>query len=432
MRLSLKRNAAWMFLGQSGYALSQWLIVVVLAHLGGPAMVGQFTLALAIVGPIIIFSRLQMATIQVVDATGRYAFTDYLAVRLATTGPALLVIAAIAVLAGYSTPVVAVIMAVGFARAVEGLSDIYYGFAQRRERLDRVAQSMLLRGGIGCAALGLVFALTGSLSGALLAQATVWVAVWWLFDRRIVPTGQRWQRQQGDAAAAGGRAPDGDGALRRRLRLAWVGVPLGGTLLLGALNINIPRYTIEGFVGLEALGIFAGLAHFVIAGRLVVDAVCQAASPRLANLFARGDVAGFRRLMLGLLGIGLLLGLTGLLAVLLFGAPLLGLVYGPAFAAHAELLAWIMVVGLVSYTAAPFGYGLTAMQRFRVQPVVYGLVVGVNLLACLLLVPRYGLMGAVGGWLLALACQGLIGLGLNAHYLQRATGKPAAGAVYPL
>ncbi len=58
--------------------------------------------------------------------------------------------------------------------------------------------------------------------------------------------------------------------------------------------------------------------------------------------------------------------------------------------------------------------------------------VGVNLLACLLLVPRYGLMGAVGSWLLALACQGLIGLGLNAHYLQRATGKPAAGAVYPL
>jgi O-antigen/teichoic acid export membrane protein len=419
--LGLGRNAAWMFLGQVGSAVGQWAILIILARLGGPALVGQFTLALAIVTPMIVFSQLQMREIQAVDATCRYTFADYWAVRVVTTVLALVAITVVAALGGYPVAVAAVIAAVGLTRAVESLSDVYYGFAQRRERLDRIAQSMLLRGIIGCAALGLVLALTGSLIAGLLAQASVAAAVWGLFDRRIASL-----CRDGNGAATV-RCVYGAEAGRRRLRLAWLGMPAGGTLLLSTLNINVPRYVLEGSLGLESLGIFAALAHFVFAGQTVIGAVCQAASPRLANLFAQGEVGRFRRLLLQLCGTGALLGLAGTLVALLLGEPLLRLLYGPAFAAEAGLLFWIMVAGLLQYASVPLGYGLSAMHRFRVQLVLQGIVLGVNTLTCFFLVPRYGIAGAVGGWILAFACQGLLSVALNVCYLRHAVaGAPAA------
>jgi O-antigen/teichoic acid export membrane protein len=421
---SLRGNAVWVFLGQGGYAAGQWFVLIILAKLGGPALVGQFTLALAITGPIFVFSQLQMRQIQVVDAAGGYPFADYQAVRIGTTALALAVVAALAALGGYAASVAAVIVALGFVRAIESLSDIYYGLAQRHEQLDRVAQSMLLRSTLGCAVLGSALVLTGSLVAGLLAQGVISAAIWSLLDRRVT---QPWRRGAAARCGSDGRA------LRRRLRLAWVGVPLGAALWLAVLNINAPRYVVEYFLGLEALGIFGALTHIVFAGSLVINAICQAASPRLANLFTGGKIRPFRQLLFQLCGTATLLGVAGTLVALLFSKPLLRLLYGPEFAVHAELLVWVMVASVVYYAATPLGYSLYAMHRFRVQPLLQGLALGVNVLACLILVPRYGLAGAVGGWSLAFVCQGLICFTLNTLYLRRPTGEALGGrAARPL
>jgi O-antigen/teichoic acid export membrane protein len=413
--LGLGRNTLWMFIGQCGYAAGQWAILILLARLDGPVLVGQFTLAMAIIGPIVVFS--QVREIQAVDPNARYAFADYRAVRLYTTAFALVVILLVAAFAGYPVAVAAVICAVGLTRTIESLSDIYYGLAQRHERLDRVAQSMLLRTMLGCVVLGIVLLVTGSLVTALLAQAFAWTVVWWLFDRRVA---RSWQDN-----------PDAPGHItsntwRVRLQLAWVGLPLGGAVMLGTLNANVPRYVVEGSLGLEALGIFAALAQFIVVGNTVIMAVCDAAIPRLANLFAAGRTAAFRRLLLQLCSIGAGLGLAGVLVAFFIGEPLLYLVYGEAFSAQSRLLVWIMVVGAIWYTIAPLGSSLSAMHRFRVQPVIQGCAVGVNTVACLLLVPRYGLDGAVGGWVAALVCQAFVSLALVAVYLRRYAAKADA------
>jgi O-antigen/teichoic acid export membrane protein len=410
--LSLRRNAGWMLLGQGAYAVGQWAIVIIVARLGGPALIGQLTLALAITAPIFVFGYLQMREIQVVDTRGRYDFTDYRAVRLGTMALALLATAAVAVLAGYPTVIATVILAVGLTRAIGGLSDIYYGLVQRHERLDRVAQSMLARTVIGCAALGFALVLTGSLVAALLAQAAAWAAVWWLFDRRVA---KPWR-----GIGAAHRA-DGSRTLRGRLWLAWLGLPLGGALMLNTLNANVPRYAIGGFLDVDALGIFAALGHFVVAGNTVLHSVGHAAIPRLAKLFAERRIAAYCMLLSQFCGIGALLGLAGVLTAFWFGEPILRLVYGEPFSSHADLLVLIMLANTIWYASMPLGvHSLSAMHRFRIQPAIQGAGVVVNAAACLILVPHYGINGAVGAWALALGCQGLICLIMNFVYLRRA------------
>ncbi len=96
------------------------------------------------------------------------------------------------------------------------------------------------------------------------------------------------------------------------------------------------------------------------------------------------------------------------------------LVYGEQFAHRLDIFVWVMVTGLVLYATTPFGYGLTAMQIFHVQPVVFAAVLANNVASCLLLVRSYGALGVVWGWLIAAFCQLLLIASLNGYRLRAA------------
>jgi O-antigen/teichoic acid export membrane protein len=406
--LSLRRNAAWAFLGQVVFAASLWGCFIVLARLAGPEELGRYALALAVVTPIMLFGRMQMRELQVVDARQRYRFDDYFAVRLVSTLCAGMVVVAIALL-GYSWHLALPILLVALARWFENLSEVHYGLAQRQKRFDLVSRSMMLRGILGLLALGAGYYLTQELAVGLAGIAAAWALVWWFLDRAST---KQWRDSSGSE-------PRGQPRLSARLRLAWTAVPLGIAMLLVTLNPNVPRYFVEHVVGLEALGLFAAMAHFVVAGRMPINAMCQAASPRLADLYAAGDRIEFRHLLLRLMGLSLLPGLGGLAVAILFGRELLDLIYGPRFAEGADIFPWIMLVAVVLYVQTPLGYGLTAMHQFKIQPLIFGVVVLVNATGCLLLVPRYGLLGATLPWLASVACQFLLSLAVHWRCLRR-------------
>src|SRR5438105_229334 len=82
--LSLRRNFAWTLAGNIVYAGCQWGMLVVLAKLGNPAMVGTFAFALAVTAPVVLASNLGLSTVQVTDRRGDYDFGHYLGLRLLT------------------------------------------------------------------------------------------------------------------------------------------------------------------------------------------------------------------------------------------------------------------------------------------------------------------------------------------------------------
>jgi O-antigen/teichoic acid export membrane protein len=395
MPLSLRRNVAWMTSGRVVYALCQWAIIVVLARRGGPAMVGEYAFALALTAPIVIFSQLQMRQVLITDVRGVYVFRDYLAVRLTTTALALVCIAAAVPLGGFVAATAYLILAVGLAKGFESLSDLFYGLEQRHERLDLVGLSLIIRSLSGLTALATALYLTGDLVIAALAMAACWATAWWWYDRSVT---RPWRQGISTVSRLGS-------TVRSRFQLARIGLPLGFTLMLTSLNTNVPRYFLEAELGMEAVGQFAAVVHFYAAGTLVVTAIGQATMARLANYFAAGSIAAFRRLLRTVLILAALLGALGVLAALLVGEQLLTIVYGPAFGRNADIFNWVMIAGGISYLASSLGYGLTAMRVFNVQPLFLIIVVTVTVFGCYLLVARYGVLGAVWAWTAGLLCQ---------------------------
>src|SRR5262249_49592967 len=68
MRGSIRSGARWTLVGNVGYWVSQYGILMTMARLGSPAEVGVFALGLAVGAPIVILTNLNLRAALVTDA----------------------------------------------------------------------------------------------------------------------------------------------------------------------------------------------------------------------------------------------------------------------------------------------------------------------------------------------------------------------------
>lgn len=385
--LSLKHNFSWTLAGNFAYAGCQSAILLVIAKLGTPKMVGQFALGLAVTAPIILFANLKLRTVQATDARGEYKPGHYLAVRLVTTCIALAVIAAIALNPRYRGVSGAIILVIGLAKAFETLSDILYGLFQQHERMDKIAISMMIKGGLSLLSLGTILLVTGDLLLACIGLAASWAVLFFLFDLRngvaLLSSGN----------GAGERmSPEYNWGLM--LHLAWQALPLGTVGMIGSLNTNIPRYFLEYHDGLGTLGFYAAMANILMVGSTIVNALGQSASPRLAIYHASDNRSSFNKLVFWLLVLGAGLGALTVLIVAIGGRQILTVLYTPAYAANAHVFLWLAAAAALRYAYVFLGTALCAMRRFHVQLPIHMVSLGGLALTCAFLVPRFGMMGA--------------------------------------
>lgn len=401
---SLRTNFKWTFAGSVIYAACQWGMLSILAKAGSAAIVGQFALGLAIAAPVFMFTNLALRAVQATDARSEFEFCDYFTLRTLASTLGLLTVAAIAFALHYDLTTRLVVMLVAIAKAVESLSDVVAGLLQKFERLNQVAMSQMIRGVLSVAAFGGAFLATHSLPLAVAAMVLTWTAVFIVYDL--------WRAR---------------GVLRHQpvlfrvrgtmlKKLVVLSAPLGVVMALISLNVNTPRYLLVKYMGQAELGIFASMAYLVVAATLIINALGQSASARLARMFAEGDRAGFRRIMKHLLFTGLLIPATGIPVALLFGRRLLALLYRPEYGEHVSVLVILVAVTGLTAIGAFMGYGLTAARSFRIQPVIIGATAVTTLVMCVVLIPRYGLNGAA----LGLLCSEVVYAGSGAVALRSA------------
>jgi O-antigen/teichoic acid export membrane protein len=359
-----------------------------LAKLGTPEMVGRYALGLAVTGPVVMLSNLQLRGVLATDANEEYRLSDYLTLRVVTSVAALLAVVILILCSSYRRSTAFVILGVAVAKTFESVSDIVYGYLQHHERMDRIAQSMMIRGLLGMVALWFGLLITGSVLVGVVGMAAVWGGILVLFDLRGL------RRDAPDVPPIATLLHPATMRWQSVWRLAVVAAPLGVVMMLVSLNVNLPRYAIQHYGGERSLGVFAAVAYTMVAGTTIISALAQSATPRLAQYYATGQVAGFWSLMVKLLLVGLALGIAGIGIALSAGAYMLRILFRPEYAASANVLSWMMGAAAVSYLASFLGFGLTAARRFNVQLALYALVSAVVALASFALVPRYGLVGA--------------------------------------
>ncbi|MBU8912579.1 MAG: lipopolysaccharide biosynthesis protein [Spirochaetales bacterium] len=389
-----------------------------MTKLGTPDVVGRFNLGSIIATPIIMFANLQLRSVLATDAKNQYRLQDYVGVRLLVLPFAFLVVLAVAML-GYRSEQVLIIGLFACARCVESLSDLLYGYAQKNERLDLVARSLVIKGFVTLLGFGVTFAVTRHLGWAMVGLVIAWSIPLLFFDlpraRKIVaehPLDRLWPRWK-------------KGPIISLMRLS---LPLGFVMLLLQMRHTVPRTVLEGNFGEGELGIFSALAYLVIVGDTIVQALSQSSLARLAVFYRQGDHRRFGRTVLNLVGFGLVMGAVGVLAAHFIGRQLLTVIYSSEYGAHHRLFVLIMAGGGLFYISSMLGSPATAMRAFggqmAIQIVTVVLLTGLSLA----LIPGRGAYGAAlvmlgGGAWTALGYGILVWRG----YHRMSLGKPTQG-----
>lgn len=397
-RVSLRKNFSWVFVGRGVYAVTQWGILIVLAKLGTPEVVGQFGLALAVTAPIFALSNFNLRELMSSDINDKYSFSTYLGLRLVSIFVSIVLISSVIYKVGYSLDVAILIFWVGIAKSIENISDVLFGLFQKHEQMIYIANSIMLKGGFSLLCVSIVYYLTHSLILAVCSMCVVWGSVMYFFDLKNA-TRLFFYKQ----------------TLKPNFHLAtlgtlgWHAIPLGISTFVVSLNTNIPRYLLERYHSEEVLGYFTGLVYFIAAGDIIFTALRQASIPRL-SLFYKENRPAFYKLLLQLITLSAFLGGGGVLIAQFFGKPLLLFFYSAEYTKYSNIFVWLMIIGALRYMFGFISTALIVMRLLQMQMFFLSVTTVVGLVVAWVFIPVYGQMGAVWSMLIVVCLNLIFGI----------------------
>lgn len=368
----------------------QLAVIVLLAKFAPTDVLGQVRFSLAVAIPILMFCSLELRGALVADVAGEFTFGTYRKLRDVMTALAGLALLGVAVWDGLTErrpAFVLIFVGIGALKLVQSLAEIGWGLFQKRERLDLMAASAILRGAAmllafaACVPLFAWFHRAGRIAeetvayGAALAAAAALAlsaALLWFYDRPRVT------RQ---------RDHDHNWTWPAVRRLARRTFPLGVVLLLIHLCNSVPEYAIAAQpAGKTALGFFGALAQLTLAGNLIMFQTANAAANRLAISYQTTPRA-FARLAGQLLTMAAILGAAIYVVVDLFGWWILRILYTADYAAYVDEFRLIVFAQCIALLTNVFGVLALQMRLFWLQVPAQLLVLAATTLAAWTLIP---------------------------------------------
>lgn len=378
--LSLKSNSLWNLLGSLVYALTQWGVLIVIAKLGTPEMVGIFTLALALTAPMVLFFRFNLRSVVASDSNNDFSFNDYYTLRILTT--ILFIITTISISLVYLPKwnTVLVLMIFSIAKAVESISDILHGQMQKNERLDITAKSRIIKGIFSLFLFSVIMYLTSNLALATLGYLLSWLIILFVYDYPKTSMFGKFSFKLN----------------KKQLKYLFIlSIPLGFAQLIASLNANVPRYFLEYFYEPSVLGFFGAIIYIVTAGNNFVMAVSGAVIPRLSNNYYKRKVKEYYKLLSGFMLIVILSSILAMIVVKFYGEEILTLLYTSEYSVYSQELFYAFVLSSIIYSNKVLETGLTSTREFKVQPYINIITLVIIVISSLFYIPNYGILGAI-------------------------------------
>lgn len=360
-------------------ALSQFLIVSLIAHYCQPEALGHYVLAFAICAPITMFLNFRLRIVLATSSNVEDPTWRLVQLRVAVTSIAWIV-TTLAAFALASCDLAAMVSLVALAKSAESVSDICYGGLQRIGKIHLFFQSSFWRSAVMIVIAVLVIPLTGNIVIASTAFALVRLAGCGFDLRRLYQVNPPTLPLPSLLA--------GENVLRPLLTHGLVA-------LIGSMAYNVPRY----FLGAEsprALGFYGAIAYVGLILTLFASALAETFIPGITrrhqpNLRGSGYLYDIGRIYAVVIATGLLL----LFFAWWLGPALLRLTFGEAYSSYAPQFCLMVIVGTFGSMIVCQEHVVVAMgevhAQFRVILVAFVLLV----ITCATLIPRYGVTGAV-------------------------------------
>lgn len=358
--------------GNGSHALSQWLVVVLLARWAGVLELGQYAFFLSVLAPLILMCNCGLRSVCCSDVSNENNTNSYFCYRLLSV---MLFFVVGCVFSVFYPNDRLLIVAILLIKSVESIADICYGIYQAEGEQYYIFRSLLSRSFFFICSVFSMLYLFSDFVNALLVGSAAFALVVFLLD--IMP-------------------------LLRRLghkvfHVKWIEMSMifKSTYMLGlvavivSINWNIPRYFLEQNFGFEMVGYYSAILYFSVMGNMVVNSLCQALFREMSERYRNND--GFHgfvgRLMLGVF----LLGAVFMLLAYFIGGEILSILYGQGFRNYEYLLFLISIFSLVIFCSSVLGHALTSTRIYSGFILSYFLVFCGTVAFAFYIFPEYGI-----------------------------------------
>ncbi|GHE89836.1 lipopolysaccharide biosynthesis protein [Thalassotalea profundi] len=387
--LKTLRHTSLTTIANLAHAASQWLLLIIIVKQFDDLILGSLVLTLSIISPIFLLFSFKLRSLIVTDFHNKHSFEQYINTRILAQIFILALLAYLTPLLLPEVPRVIVISVIIF-KVFDGISELCYSYLHKQQAFSRAALSQTLRSALAIIALLTSAMLTHNITLTFLA----WAAVTVLFSFVDIVIVARTIKVKEHRRFILKKVLFSYQSIKTSLSLYKAYWPIGLSIAFGAMFVYIPNYVLETYQGTKAVGQFAAISYFLVAGGILINSLSQAATPSLSMQFNQGESQRFIKTLQKLMLVGVLIGILGLVIATTMGTWLLTLIYNESIAQLTTELQLIIFASLIRYSYIFLGAGLNVLQCFNQQTLVYGAgTIGLTIM-CLLLVPDYGTLGA--------------------------------------
>jgi O-antigen/teichoic acid export membrane protein len=336
-------------------------VILILSRMASAPDLGLYAYAYAVTAPVQAFAGLHARAFIAMDRLFGYDIEDVIAQRVYLLAALVFVALALPMLRGTSGRETWVFLGIVVVRLAEGLTDISAGVMQRRHLPRSIALMYACRGIFGLSVFMTLLAYGAPLAVALAGLGSMGLLASLIVDRALLAS---------IGAVPNLRAVCTSLATRRPLRLGLKCLSGAVLVALSLVETNLPRYVVEAFIGISAVGIYTTLGVLLSVATNLVHPVFFMTFAPLGQTAQQRDPESLRILVRMIwTNIGLTIAFSAVLlaACLAFGSSLLSLVFGSEWLRFGNLLAILAVGACASLLRSCLGFALTGLGVFVPQ-----------------------------------------------------------------
>jgi len=388
--VSAVTNFSWNAVGSAANTITSLLLLMIVTQVLGVTIAGPFAIAFTTAQILLALGFYGIRNYQVTDISNVYSTGTYISVRIATSGAMICLGWLFCFVSQYDSYKTILFLILIGAKIAESISDVFYGVMQKMGRLYISGISMSVRSVLSVAVFYFSLVLYRNL---LLSCSLMMIAAFIPILAIDLPVlhGRDTIRPHFDK--------------KQTLDLLRICFPIFAASILPIIVINLPKYVIDRTMADEYQTIYNII---VMPGTTIIlfsQIIIQSLLVALANHRTKEKLRSFVSMINKVILCVVLF--TGLCIVLFnyFGRDLLFILYKKDLGAYIPHLLVVIVGAMFCSIAIILSVALTTLRNTKVQLNLFA----VNLIAALgislVLIPRFGLSGAAGSYLLIMFIQ---------------------------
>ena len=373
--MSKLKNIGYTFVGNVTFSMIKWLILILIVKLTTPEQVGNYTFAMALTAPIILFTNMRLRLRYVVE--DNLTFNNVRILRNVLNVFSILILVVGAIL---FPQYLSYIILVAFTKILDLQSELYYAILHKKQNFKLISLMQIGKSIVIIIPFIVVTYFTKNVIYGLFEQILIQFLWLQFFEKRAI----KYKEHEIDN-------------YNKRLifNIFLTGLPLGFVQMINSYNIMIPRYVIEGILSVKMVGVFASISYLLNIVDLFMNAISQNIIIKIKNFIQNKEYKKLTKYInRDVFLYSIVLGVIVIIPVYFLKDFIIGLLYGEFYRQFSNVLLIIVISIIFNFQSWMFDTTLMAFKAYRMQLVVSIPTMVVSIIASFILVHLFGIIGA--------------------------------------